>query len=78
MPIPKKGKYLRYASGYRPISFLSSIAKIFDRIVLRRLKNFADDNNIINNVQFGFRVEHSTTHRVKRVVNFIPSNKNRG
>ena len=37
----------------------------------------ADNNNIINNIQFGLREVHSTTHQVKRVVNLIQSNKNR-
>lgn len=77
IPVPKKGKDLRSASSYRPISLLSSIDKIFEKIILQRLNSFVTENEVINSGQFGFRSEHSTTHQIKRVLKIIRSNKNR-
>ena len=46
--------------NYRPISLLSNIDKIFEKIVHSRLISYFDKFNIINNNQFGFRSKHST------------------
>lgn len=75
IPIPKKGKDPKLPTSYRPISILSLLDKVFEKIIHKRLVNFADQNSIINHQQFGFRREHSTVHQVKRVVNFIEANK---
>ena len=45
---------------YRPISVLSVIAKILEKIVFNQLCNYLDDNKIITNQQSGFRKKHST------------------
>ena len=58
-PIFKKGD--RSSCGnYRPISVLSVIAKILEKIVFNQLCNYLDDNKIITNQQSGFRKKHST------------------
>ena len=49
-------------NNYRPISLLSNIDKIFEKLVHSRLTSFLNDNNILFNKQFGFRSKHSTTH----------------
>ncbi|GFY02186.1 probable RNA-directed DNA polymerase from transposon X-element [Trichonephila clavipes] len=53
--LPKKGKDTKLAINYRPISLLSSIGKIYEKIILSRLKEHADNNNIIPSFQHGFR-----------------------
>ena len=60
-PIYKKYSK-RKCSNYRPISLLSNIEKIFERIVYKRLYKFIEDNKLVYNLQFGFRQKHSTTH----------------
>ena len=62
-PIYKKDSKLK-CSNYRPISLLSNIDKILERIVYNCLYNFFEDNKLVYNLEFGFRQKHSTTHAV--------------
>ena len=55
-----KGSKLEY-SNYRPISLLSNIEKILEKLMYKRLYTFLNNNNIIYNSQFGFR-QYSTSH----------------
>ena len=48
--------------NYRPISLLSDIEKIIEKLMYKRLSNFLDINNLIYSLQFGFRQKYSTTH----------------
>ena len=41
-------------SNYRPISLISNIAKIFEKIINNRLYDSITKNNIISSQQFGF------------------------
>ena len=49
-------------SNYRPISLLSNLNKIFDKIIFKRLHCFLEKYNCIYELQYGFRAKHSTTH----------------
>ena len=57
----KKGSKLE-CSNYRPISLLSNIDKILERLIYNRLYNFLVKKEIIFLLQFGFRQKYSTTH----------------
>ena len=46
--------------NYRPISVISIIAKLFEKLVCNQLKTYMMNNNIITKNQSGFRVHHST------------------
>ena len=61
VPVFKKDSKLDY-SNYRPISLLSNIEKILGKLMYKRLYTFLDNNNIIYNLQFGFRQQYSTSH----------------
>ena len=78
VPILKPDKNPAEASSYRPISLLSSISKLFERIISNRMMLHIDANSIFANEQFGFRHGHSTTHQLLRVTNLIRSNKSDG
>ena len=69
--IPKPGKPLEDVASYRPISLLPIISKLFERVLLHRLKPYLATNNIIPNHQFGFREGHSTIEQVHRVYNTL-------
>ena len=61
IPIHKKQSKVDYAN-YRPISLLSNIEKIIEKLMYKRLSNFLDIKNLIYSLQFGFRQKYSNTH----------------
>ena len=61
IPVFKKGDKL-LVSNYRPISLLSNINKIYEKLVYKRLYSFLNIHNCIYELQFGFRAGHSTNH----------------
>ncbi|KAL4083691.1 hypothetical protein QTP88_029007 [Uroleucon formosanum] len=68
---PKSKKPPDILSSYRPISLLPFFAKIFERLILKRILPYIFSNNIIPNTQFGFRASHATTHQLHRLVDAI-------
>ncbi|GFV16302.1 probable RNA-directed DNA polymerase from transposon X-element [Trichonephila clavipes] len=66
--IPKPGKDKRFPENYRPIS---SIGKIFEKILLKKINSHCEENNIIPDFQHGFRQQTSTQHQLLRVTNHI-------
>ena len=46
--------------NYRPISVISAIAKVFEKIVYNQLSSYLSENNILSKYQSGFRSFHST------------------
>ena len=60
-PVFKKDSKLDY-SNYRPIFLLSNTEKILEKLVYKRLYTFLNKNNVIYNLQFGFRQQYSTFH----------------
>ena len=58
-PIHKKGS-LNDVRNYRPISLLSCLSKVMERLVSDNLRNYLEDNNIITSAQYGFRKKSST------------------
>lgn len=71
IPIKKPQKPSTASSSYRPISLLSAISKVLERVILRRLLTHLHTNSIIPNFQHGFRSGHSTTTQLNNVVNKI-------
>ena len=54
VPFFKKDSKLNY-SNYCPISLLSNIEKILEKLMYKRLYTFLDNKNIIYDLQSGFR-----------------------
>jgi hypothetical protein len=69
--IPKLGKPPHESTSYRPISLLPITSKLFEKLLLKRLKLIVEDKNLIPDHQFGFRTQHSTTDQVLRITNII-------
>ena len=57
--------------NYRPISLLSNLNRILEKVMYNRLKLFIDQNNILCSSQYGFREDHSTNHALLDIVNKI-------
>ncbi|GBM88192.1 putative RNA-directed DNA polymerase from transposon BS, partial [Araneus ventricosus] len=76
IPILKPGKDPTDHVSYRPISLLPSISKIAEHLILSRLNDHLEENNILIPEQFGFRKNLSTTHQLLRVTEFIQEGLN--
>ena len=61
VPVFKKDSKLDY-SNYRPITLLSNIEKILEKLMYKRLYTLLDNKDIIYDIQFGFRQQYSTSH----------------
>ena len=53
-PIFKKGSHT-LPSNYRPVSLTCIASKIFERIIACNIMNHLENNNILNDLQYGFR-----------------------
>lgn len=69
--IAKPGKPPHETSSYRPISLLPIMSKLFEKLLLKRLKPLIDSKNLIPEHQFGFREQHSTIDQVHRITDVI-------
>jgi hypothetical protein len=54
-----------------PVSLLSVIGKVFEKIINKRLQTFNDSNSILPEIQFGFRAFHSTSQQIYRIVKHV-------
>lgn len=66
-PIVKAGKSKNDPQAYRPISLLSTMAKVVEKVVHARVASFTDSNDILIPEQFGYRSGVSTSHQVARI-----------
>jgi hypothetical protein len=69
--IHKSGKPDTEVTSYRPISLLPIASKIFERLLLKRIKTIAPISTLIPDHQFGFRSGHSTVQQCHRIVQYI-------
>jgi len=60
IPIYKKGKYKKHPSRYRPISLLSCLGKLLERIINSRLMVHIEANNTISPTQW---LQETQKHR---------------
>ena len=69
--IPKPGKPTDLTSSYRPISLLPVASKLFEKLLLKRLKPVCEREKLIPDFQYGFRNKHSTIDQVHRITSLI-------
>lgn len=67
IPIRKPGKDASQSASYRPISLLSSLSKILEKVILCRMNTHTDLKNILPSAQHGFRQFYSTSTQLHRV-----------
>ena len=63
LPLYKKGDK-SVLSNYRPVSLLSGVGKLLERIVFKNIYNFLHENNLLYRLQSGFLPNHSTTFQL--------------
>ena len=61
VPIFKEGTKTE-VGNYRPILLLSSISKIFEKLMFNRITEFLNFNGILHEMQYGFRQGRSCEH----------------
>jgi hypothetical protein len=76
VPVYKKGDK-NIISNYRPISILTSINNIFEKVMYSRLLKHLNDNYIISNQQFAFRVNYGTENAIFRLISEILNSVNK-
>lgn len=67
IPILKPGKPANEAKHLRPISLLSSLSKVIEKLLHNRILDFCNGSNLLPNFQFGFRNKQSTVHALLRL-----------
>ncbi|GJQ88078.1 hypothetical protein Trydic_g13091 [Trypoxylus dichotomus] len=75
IPVLEPNKNHPQSSSYRPISLLSTLSKITERIILEHINKHLDVNHILP-YQFGFPSEHNTNQQVARLVKDITAGFN--
>ena len=61
-------------NNYRPISLLSTLSKIFEKVVHRQLYDFFNEH-YLTDCQFGFRSKTETSHCITNFLNNMYKNK---
>lgn len=70
MPLFKKGD--RHSpSNYRPISLLSTVGKVFERVIFKHLYNYFVENSLFYKHQSGFMHAHSTVYQLIEIYHNI-------
>ncbi|CAH2093523.1 unnamed protein product [Euphydryas editha] len=58
-PIFKRGSHRDY-TNYRPMAILSTINKIFEKVVMKQIGEFLDKHSVLTSSQHGFRSNKNT------------------
>ncbi|KAJ0175142.1 hypothetical protein K1T71_009283 [Dendrolimus kikuchii] len=77
IPLPKKRNPLSF-SDFRPISILSFMSKVLERLVHQQLSAFLNKNCLMNPYQSGFRPGHSTTTALIKITDDIRQGMDNG
>ena len=77
-PIYKSEGDKQDPENYRPISILPLLGKCIEYFVNQQLTNYVQDNNILNNQQYGFRKDSSTTFLMLDLFDKIYASKDKG
>ena len=62
-PVYKKDSLIEI-ENYRPISLLSNIGKLIEKLLHERIYKFLEKENLLYSKQFGFRKHHNTSHAI--------------
>ena len=57
--------------NYRPISILTSINKVFERIIHNQISKYAEINKLLPKFQYGYRKQHNTSQAILNYTEYI-------
>jgi hypothetical protein len=70
--IKKAGKSdYRQSSSHRPISLLSVLAKLLEKLLINRIMHYSRSNNLLNSKQYGFMPQKSPEDALHSITKFI-------
>ena len=55
-------------SNYRPISILSSISKVLEKVMYNQLQEYLNKYGILAEEQFGFRADSTTNKAIYKLI----------
>lgn len=73
IPLFKKGNQAD-CGNYRPVSLLSSLSKILEKVISGQMMHYLNTHNLLCPDQFGFRPKSQTNHVVQKLINDISKN----
>ena len=76
--IKKPGLDCNVLKNYRPVSNLSFISKILEKIVFKQIVTHLQDNQLIDNFQSAYKSGHSTETALLKVVNDLVCDIDKG
>ncbi len=74
-PIHKKESRFK-RENYRPISLCSNIGKILDKIIFTTLYKYLEQNNLLNEYNYGFKRKTSCQHNLSMLLHNVYENIN--
>ena len=75
-PLHKKGS-VTDPNNFRPISQLSIVSNVFEKVAINQLNEHFKVNNVGYNCQFGFKKQHSCSHALMITRNFIETERSK-
>ncbi len=61
------------AKNYRPVSLLSCLGKVFERVVYNKLYDYLDQNKLLTERNSGFKKSDGTVNQLVHMLNYIYS-----
>lgn len=77
LAFPKPGKACTNQANYRPISLLSVVSKIFEKILYAQILQHLNTHHIIISEQYGFRSGHLTVLQLLRASEYFSMEVNK-
>ena len=71
VPIPKPGKNPELLESYRPVTLTSNIAKVIEKMVVRRTMHELESKELLLPNQSGFRKGRNTTDQIVRLTEAV-------
>ena len=76
IPLHKAGKDKAQLGSYRPVCLMSTVAKLFERLVCNRLRCHLEGTNALSPCQSGFRTGRATTDPLLRLISDVQEGLN--
>ena len=75
-PVHKEGD-VKNCENYRPVSITPMFAKLFERILLNYVNEFLQKETILNDTQFGYQINKSSTDAVLQLFEALQENNDK-